>query len=175
MTAEIEIAVAIEDEAWVTALPGIEDLCRTMALATLQAAEGALDGPPVEISIMLTSDPAVQELNRDWRGQDKPTNVLSFAAEDEEDRPVVTGAPLLLGDVVMAFGTCQREAVDQGKTLSHHAAHLVVHGVLHLLGWDHEEDEDEAEEMERLETAILAGFGIADPYGPDDASAKGGR
>lgn len=175
MSADIEVAIAIEDEAWTTALPGIADLCRTMAVAALQAAEGALDGPPVEISLVLTSDAAVQELNRDWRGQDKPTNVLSFATQDEEDAPVVVGAPLLLGDIVMAFGTCRREATEQGKEFAHHAAHLVVHGVLHLLGWDHEEDESEAEEMERLEAAILARFGIADPYGTDDDIAKGGR
>lgn len=174
MNTEIEIAVAIEDEAWTEALPGVEELVRTMAVAALQAGGGELDGPPVEVSVVLTNDAAVHELNRDWRGQDKPTNVLSFASQDDEDSPVVAGAPLLLGDVVMAFGTCKREAEEQGKALAHHAAHLVVHGVLHLLGWDHEEDEAEAEEMERMEASILAGFGIADPYA-DDPIAKGGR
>jgi probable rRNA maturation factor len=176
MNAEIEVAIAIDDEAWVKALPGIEDLCRTMALAALTEAEAGLDGPPLEISLVLASDLAVQELNRDWRGQDKPTNVLSFATQDDDEAPVVIGAPVLLGDVVMAFGTCEREARDQGKSLAHHAAHLVVHGVLHLLGYDHEDDEQEAEEMEQLETAILARFAIADPYAPSGAEiAEGGQ
>ena len=171
-SAEIDVAVSIEDEAWSKALPGAEELCRTLAVATLQAAGGELEGPAIEISVVLTSDQAVHELNRDWRGQDKPTNVLSFAALDDEDSPVVVGAPILLGDVIMAFGVCEREAGEQGKSLAHHAAHLVVHGTLHLLGWDHEEDEAEAEEMERLETAILAGFGIANPYA--DAEGREG-
>lgn len=163
-SAEIDVAISIEDEAWTKALPGVEELCRTLALATVQAAGGDLDGPAVEVSVVLTSDAAVHELNRDWRGQDKPTNVLSFAGLDDDEAPVVVGAPVLLGDVIMAFGVCEQEAREQGKTLAHHAAHLVVHGTLHLLGWDHEEDETEAEEMERLETVILSGFGIADPY-----------
>ena len=162
--AEIDVAVSIEDEAWSKALPGAAELCRTLAAATVQLAAGELDGPGAEISVVLTSDQAVHALNRDWRGHDKPTNVLSFAALDDEDAPVVVGAPVLLGDVVMAYGVCAAEAAEQGKTLAHHAAHLVVHGTLHLLGWDHEEDETEAEEMERLETRILAGFGISNPY-----------
>jgi len=164
MSAEIDVAISIEDEAWTQALPGAEELCRTMVLATLQAAGGDFDGPAVEVSVVLTGDTAVQALNRDWRGQDKPTNVLSFAGLDDDEAPVVVGAPVLLGDVIMAFGVCAQEARDQGKSLAHHAAHLVVHGTLHLLGWDHEEDETEAEEMERLEAVILSGFGIADPY-----------
>ncbi|WP_249209208.1 rRNA maturation RNase YbeY [Magnetospirillum sulfuroxidans] len=163
-SAEIDVAISIEDEAWTQALPGVEELCRTMAVATVQMAGGVLDGPMLEISVVLSSDQAVQNLNRDWRGQDKPTNVLSFAGLDDDEAPVVIGAPVLLGDVVLAFGVCAREAAEQGKSLSHHAAHLVVHGTLHLLGWDHEEDEVEAEEMEQMETAILAGFGIANPY-----------
>jgi len=163
-TAEIDVAVSIEDEAWNTALPGAEELCRTMTAATIAQAAGDLDGPSVEISVVLTNDAAVQDLNRDYRNQDKPTNVLSFAALDDDDAPVVIGAPILLGDIILAYETCAREATEQGKTLAHHTAHLVVHGVLHLLGWDHEEDEAEAEEMERLETQILAAFGISNPY-----------
>jgi len=163
-TAEIDVAISIEAEDWATALPGAEELCRTMAAATIGQAAGDLDGPSVEISVVLTSDGAVRDLNRDYRNQDKPTNVLSFAALDDDDAPVVVGAPILLGDIVLAYETCAREAVEQGKSLAHHTAHLVVHGTLHLLGWDHEEDEAEAEEMERLETRILAGFGISNPY-----------
>jgi probable rRNA maturation factor len=162
---EIDVAVSIEHQDWLAALPGVEELCTTMAVAALQAGGGELDGPPVEISIVLADDSTVQDLNREWRGKDKPTNVLSFAALDDDEGPQVpVGAPLLLGDVILAFETCKREAEEQGKTLAHHTAHLLVHGVLHLLGWDHEEDEVEAAEMEALETRILAGFGIANPY-----------
>jgi probable rRNA maturation factor len=163
--ATIDVAVTIEDESWQEALPGAEELCRTLAVAALQAGGGELDGPGVEISIVLADDGTVQALNRDWRGQDKPTNVLSFAAlDDDEAPPAPPGAPVLLGDVILALETCRREADEQGKSLAHHTAHLVVHGVLHLLGWDHEEDEVEAEEMERLETRVLALFGVDDPY-----------
>lgn len=164
MTTEIDVAVSIEDEAWTRALPGAEELCRAMATAAVREAGGVLDGPSAEISVVLADDSTVQGLNRDWRGKDSPTNVLSFAALDDEDAPVVAGAPLLLGDVILAYGTCEREARDQGKTFAHHTAHLVVHGVLHLLGYDHEADEAEAEEMEALERRVLAAFGIADPY-----------
>lgn len=162
--AEIDIAVSVEDDAWTQALPGGEELCRTMAAATIAEAAGDLDGPSVEISVVLSNDAAVQDLNRDYRGQDKPTNVLSFATLDDDDSPVVVGAPILLGDIILAYETCAREAAEQGKSVAHHTAHLVVHGTLHLLGWDHEEDEAEAEEMERLETRILAAFGINNPY-----------
>ena len=121
---------------------------------------------------MLTDDAAVRALNAQWRGKDRPTNVLSFpaATPDEIARARAGGPPLLLGDVVLALETCRREAAEQGKPLADHVAHLVVHGVLHLLGHDHEDDA-EADRMERLETAILAELGIADPYAgqPDDA------
>jgi probable rRNA maturation factor len=163
--ATIDVAITVEDETWLDALPGAEDLCRTLAAAALQAAAGDLDGPGVEISIVLADDGTVQALNRDWRGQDKPTNVLSFAAlDDDEAPPAPPGMPVLLGDVVLALETCRREADAQKKSLAHHTAHLVVHGVLHLLGWDHEDDDVEADEMEDLETRVLATFGIADPY-----------
>ncbi|MFZ2870878.1 MAG: rRNA maturation RNase YbeY [Zavarzinia sp.] len=120
---------------------------------------------PVEIAITLSDDAEVRVLNRDWRGKDKPTNVLSFPGlEGAMAALLPPDAPRPLGDVILALETCRREAVDQGKSLADHARHLVVHGVLHLLGFDHEDDA-EAEEMEAMETAVLAGLGIADPYG----------
>lgn len=119
---------------------------------------------PVEIAITLSDDAEVQVLNRDWRGKDKPTNVLSFPGlEGAMAGLLPPDAPRPLGDLILAYETCAREAEEQGKSLADHARHLVVHGVLHLLGYDHETDA-EAEEMEALETTILAGLGIADPY-----------
>ena len=110
---------------------------------------------------MLADDAALRELNREFRGQDKPTNVLSFPAEEKPQ----SGAPMvLLGDVVLAYETVAREARTQGKSLAEHAAHMVVHGVLHLLGFDHERGGSEAERMEALETQILAKLGVPNPY-----------
>jgi probable rRNA maturation factor len=107
-------------------------------------------------------------LNRDWRGQDKPTNVLAFpAGMDEAAAP---GAPLLLGDVVLAYETVAAEAAAQGKDFAAHLRHLIVHGVLHLVGHDHDEAAA-AERMEAVERTILAGFGIADPYAIEAAHA----
>lgn len=162
MTVTIEIAVDIQCPAWTGALPDAEARCGRLAATAL----GAVDLPEgiVELSIVLADDATVQGLNRDWRGKDQPTNVLSFASLDDEDAPLVPGAPLLLGDVVLAFETCAAEARDQGKPLANHFGHLVVHGVLHLLGYDHLDDE-EAAEMESLETTLLAALGIPDPYG----------
>jgi probable rRNA maturation factor len=160
---DAEIAVTVEAAAWTAALPDAEDRCHTFAAAALGA--GELGEGPVEVSIVLADDDRVQAMNRQYRGQDKPTNVLSFATLDDEDAPLPVGAPLLLGDVVLAFETMQREALEQGKPLADHFGHLVVHGVLHLLGFDHEDDAD-ATEMESLERAILAALGVPDPYAP---------
>jgi probable rRNA maturation factor len=159
-----EILVEIADEAWLTKVPDAEELCARVAAITLGAAAELVDLPAdrLEVSILLTDDAQVQELNRDYREQDKPTNVLSFAALDE-DSPIPPDGPILLGDVIIARETTEREAADEDKKLDHHLSHLVVHGVLHLLGYDHMED-DEAEEMESLERSILGTLGVPDPY-----------
>ena len=159
-----EIIVDIADEAWLKGVPDAEDLCARVAAVALGAAAELVDLPAdrLEVSLLLTNDAQVQELNRDYREQDKPTNVLSFAALDE-DSPIPPDGPILLGDVIVARETTEREAADEGKSVVHHLSHLVVHGVLHLLGYDHMED-DEAEEMESLERSILAGLGVPDPY-----------
>ena len=117
-----------------------------------------------EMSVLLTDDAAVQALNRDWRKIDKPTNVLSFPAA----APKADGIPALLGDVAIAFETLAREAGEEEKPFLHHLAHLVVHGYLHLLGYDHDTD-SEAEAMEALEREILAAMRIPDPYRTDAA------
>ena len=113
-----------------------------------------------EVSIKFTSDAEVQTLNAEWRGKDKPTNVLSFPMAEPED---LAAAPML-GDIVLARGVCEAEAADKRITVESHAAHLVVHGMLHLLGYDHETSDADAEEMEGIERRALASLGIADPY-----------
>jgi probable rRNA maturation factor len=114
---------------------------------------------PLTATLLLSDDAAIRALNRDWRGLDKPTNVLSFPSSS----PVPPGAPRHLGDIALAYETVAREATDEGKRFADHAAHLVVHGILHLLGQDHVED-SEADAMEKLEVAALARIGIEDPY-----------
>lgn len=150
---EREIAISVLSGDWSESDVGV---VRRAAVAALGAA--GPDGP-LELSVALADDATVQGLNRDYRGQDKPTNVLSFEAG--EDR--MPGQPLILGDVILARETCAREAVDGDKTFDDHLTHLTVHGVLHLLGYDHI-DADEAEEMEALEVQILAEMGIENPY-----------
>jgi probable rRNA maturation factor len=153
----IELDIAIEGGGWAS-LPEVQELARRAVEAALRAASDA-PGGPVEISLLLADDAAVQALNREWRGQDKPTNVLSFPAPEQ---PGARG-PRHLGDIVLAYETLVREAQGEGKSLRDHAAHLVVHGTLHLLGYDHEL-EGQAEIMEALEAKALARLGIADPY-----------
>ena len=148
------IEIEIEAPAWREALPQAEALAHAAALAAL-AEDGAQDEGVV---LLLTDDAAVQALNARFRDKDKPTNVLSFPAPPNPERH--------LGDVALAYGVCAREAAEQGKPLAHHLQHLVAHGVLHLLGYDHMSD-DEAEAMEGLERVVLAGLGIPDPYQAD--------
>jgi len=145
------IDVEIEDATWTASLPQTEALVRACAEATL-ASEGATGEG---VSLLLTDDETVRALNARFREQDRPTNVLSFPAPPNPER--------FLGDIALAQGVCAREALEQGKPLAHHLQHLVAHGVLHLLGYDHMNDA-EAEEMEGLERVVLAGLGIPDPY-----------
>ncbi|MGO4706529.1 rRNA maturation RNase YbeY [Microvirga sp. 2MCAF38] len=138
-------------------LPDAEALAaRAGEAAAAVADEEAED---FEISLLLTDDARIQELNRDFRGKDKPTNVLSFPAPE----PPQHFGPRHLGDIALAYETLVREAEAEAKPLAHHYAHLIVHGVLHLLGYDHEVEED-AEIMEALEVKALATLGIDDPY-----------
>jgi probable rRNA maturation factor len=152
----IEVGAVVSDERW-RALGDVEELARRAVEAAIGVA-GDLPAADVEVSLAFVDDAAVQDLNRDWRGQDKPTNVLSFPAPD----PQAPG-PRLLGDVALAYDTVAREAADEAKPLADHAVHLIVHGTLHLLGYDHESD-GEAAAMEALEVEALARLGIADPY-----------
>ena len=158
------IDVEVEADAWLAALPQVESLVLRAAGAALAAPRPGEAAPAGEdVVVLMADDGAVADLNARFRGQDKATNVLSFPAA-----PNPAGH---LGDVALAFGVCAQEAAAQGKALADHVSHLVVHGVLHLLGYDHETD-GEAQVMEALERAILAPLGVADPYqgesGPAD-------
>ena len=183
------IEVAMPDAAWNACLPNAEDWVIRVAGITLARAlvgdsrTGRAAQVPIELSFVLTDDCQLRDLNFKHRGLDRPTNVLSFPAIDWRQGPgallsgtmsladrlpdlaaaVSSQEPLLLGDVVIARETTLAEAEQQGKTPANHLAHLVVHGVLHLLGYDHE-DEAEALQMEALEASILGRLGIANPY-----------
>ncbi len=164
---ELDIQISVEEGAWPS-----EDRLLEMSGRVLGAAARFLreeerqpfpkTGAP-ELSLVFTDDESIRAINAEWRGQDKPTNVLSFPAF-----PVTPGGMPgpMLGDIIFAEQTLTREAADLGKSFDDHLTHLMVHGFLHLFGYDHIEDED-AEKMEGLETRILAGLGLSDPYGDD--------
>ncbi|MDG3575370.1 rRNA maturation RNase YbeY [Rhizobium sp. YJ-22] len=164
---KLDIQVSVEDDGW-----GDEASLQDVGSRVLGAAADFLareqgqpfpEEPP-EVSLVFTDDASIREINAEWRQQDKPTNVLSFPAF-----PVTPGEKPgpMLGDIVIARETVEREAVDLGKSFEEHLTHLLVHGFLHLLGYDHMETE-EAEEMEALETRILASLGLSDPYAGQD-------
>lgn len=119
------------------------------------------------VSILFTSDGEVHTLNREWRGRDKPTNVLSFPMLERKDLVHLDpdGPPEMLGDIALAHATCAREAEEKGVSIQHHASHLIVHGLLHLAGHDHEISDEDADAMEALEVKILSVLSIANPYG----------
>jgi probable rRNA maturation factor len=161
----LAIEVTLASPEWQLLCPGARRLCRQAARAALRAAgaDPRIAGTErIELGIVLADDAEQRRLNRTWRGRDAPTNVLAFPAAPG-GVPAAAGAPLLLGDIVLAGETVAREAAEQGKPFADHLRHLVVHGVLHLLGYDHDADE-EAVAMEAIETSILAGLGVSDPY-----------
>jgi probable rRNA maturation factor len=129
-----------------------------------------LASPRLSASLLFTSDAEIHALNREWRQRDKATNVLSFPMLERAELLALPreGPPELLGDVALAHETCAREAAEKGVPLADHAAHLIVHGLLHLAGYDHEISPEDADAMEALETKALALMGIADPYGDRD-------
>lgn len=145
--ARARVDVVLVDLAWAKTLPGVERLVR-------KAARAALGAKARSLTVALSDDKRVQALNKRDRRKDKPTNVLSYPS----------GEKAFLGDIVLARQTVWREAREQKKTPADHVTHLVVHGTLHLLGYDHEAGDDDAERMEALERRILRKLGIADPY-----------
>jgi probable rRNA maturation factor len=148
---------------WRATLPARSLARETIAVAAAES--GVALSPGAELCVHLADDEHVRALNARWRGLDQPTNVLSFPAA----APAEIAKARLIGDVVLAFETLAREAADEGKPLADHYRHLVAHGFLHLIGFDHDSDAD-AMRMEALETRILARLGVADPYRADEAA-----
>jgi probable rRNA maturation factor len=157
------VDIAVESELWKTE-PAAGATVRA-AIRAAAASTRALPGAHGEVSVVLVDDAAIRKLNRDWRGIDRPTNVLAFPAPPAPVPRSGGDAAALLGDIVIAYETTAGEAVAAGKPFAHHLAHLAVHGFLHLLGYDHNSDSD-AGEMERLEAKILARLAVPDPYQP---------
>ncbi len=150
------IEVEIDSDDWTAAVPEAAAVVERAARAALGTVEG-------DVVLLLAADEAVQDLNQRFRDKDRPTNVLSF--------PAAESAFPHLGDVVLGYAYCAAEAETQGKTLSDHLSHLVVHGVLHLLGRDHKDDA-EAEQMEAEEREILAELGVSDPYAAENGAIE---
>ena len=155
------VEIRIESTLW-NAVPALPSVLRRAIVAAAPPDAGTF-----EVAVLLTDDQSIRLLNRQWRGKDEATNVLSFPARSASCDDEV---PCLLGDIVIAYETAAREAAAEGKPLLHHLSHLAVHGFLHLLGYDHESD-DAAETMEGLERSILARLGVPDPYSARDAEA----
>ena len=162
------LEIALEaDEEWDSSRSW-EQLARKAAEAAIAESKFpqlATSERPIEVSVRLSGDEEVRALNAEWRGKDKPTNVLSFPMLKEDDLHAinVAGPELLLGDIILAHGVCEAEAAKKSLSVEEHAAHLLVHGTLHLLGYDHQEDA-EAADMEKREIRALERLGIANPY-----------
>lgn len=168
MTHRPALDIIVESPQW-NAVPDVEPaLRRAIDAAASPALVDALGSTGSELAIVLTDDAAIRALNRQWRGRDQPTNVLSFPCHEGSQTPT---SPRLLGDVVIAYETTANEAQAQGVRFDHHLAHLAVHGFLHLLGYDHESDK-EAATMERLEREILARLDVPDPYATRDEADR---
>lgn len=174
----IDVAVQTEagwpDADWET----LAAACAAAAIERTPYAALATTPASIEIAVRMTDDDEVRVLNRDYRQKDKPTNVLSFPMIQSDLIDTVTAnsddGEVLLGDIVLAHGVCEREAAERQISVEHHAQHLIVHGVLHLLGYDHQGDA-EAEGMEAIERDALASLGIADPYPVAEDSDDDGR
>ncbi len=161
----LSVEVTVSAEEWRSALSDAERIATAAAEEALRETRHAVSLPAADmimLGITLTDDAEQRQLNHTWRGKDASTNVLAFPALDSA-APLPVEAPVLLGDVVLAYETVAREASEQQKPFAHHFRHLVVHGVLHLLGFDHETD-TEAAIMESQEIAILAHLGVPNPY-----------
>lgn len=165
----IDATIAVNDPAWAQAVPKLRTKAEAIVMHTLTYMVDSLPdivrnakSDPVGLAVVFTNNTEMQELNDRFRGKNIPTNVLSFPADMDALQPVEQD--IILGDIILAYGVVAEEAAAQGKPFAHHMTHMIVHGLLHLLGYDHMHDA-EAEEMEAYERRILADFGIPDPYG----------
>src|ERR1700687_2099341 len=159
--------VLVVADCWL-AEPGAEGVIHRAVATAAEIADA--DIGEAELAVMLTDDAGIRTLNSNWRGIDKPTNVLSFPALPPAGAGGPDDAPRMLGDIAIAYQTTRKEPDDEQKPFDHHLSHLAVHGFLHLIGYDHEKDDD-AEAMESLEQEILAQLGIPDPYADRDSHA----
>lgn len=160
----VNIEINCQNDAWQKDLPEIDAIIKRACINTLNMVEITDYADNIEISVLLTDNEQIQELNNEYRGKDKPTNVLSFpsqklAAGEYEDLE----GNVILGDLIFGLEIIKQEAEEQEKTLEHHLSHLVVHGTLHLIGYDHINDTD-AQEMENIEIDILEEMGVDNPY-----------
>jgi probable rRNA maturation factor len=168
----VTVDVLIESPSWEKAEPAAEAVVREAVSRAAAATD--VGAAAAEVAVLLCDDATIAALNAQWRGREEPTNVLSFPAPPASDLPASDPAasdssvPVHLGDIAIACETVVREAREQGRTVSQHLAHLAVHGFLHLLGYDHQTDQ-EAQHMETLEREVLATLGISDPYASHDA------
>lgn len=167
MTAQnsnFDIDVSVSEPDWISSFLDVETLAAESMELALRMAQmpNQIKGRDLELSIVLANDDLIQILNREYRQKDSPTNVLTFASLDSDD-PVPPDAPYPIGDVILSYQTIDREAREQGKFFRDHFLHMVVHGTLHLLGYDHE-TEDDANNMESLEIRILEKMNIQNPY-----------
>ncbi len=149
----MKLDISIDDKDW-KSVADLRKLCR-------RAISEALPDKDIQLSVLFTGDAEISQLNGQWRGKPQPTNVLSFPVNPNLPRP--EGEPRPLGDLALAYGVIAKEAAEQDKPIANHISHLIVHGVLHLLGYDHGNDR-EAESMEGLEVKILNRLGIDNPY-----------
>lgn len=165
----IDLTLVLHDARWRKLIPNTEQYAREVILATLDAIKSRVPAPKKEhspeIACLFTNDAEIRILNRQFRGKDAVTNVLSFAAD--RHAPAPEEQPLIIGDLILSIDTIEREANEQGKTFQSHTSHMLVHGILHLFDYDHEHDA-EAEDMERIECAVLQKLGIGDPYNHKD-------
>lgn len=160
----VEIDVSVSEPEWNASFLDVEEISHKAMTLALQNAilPKEIRGRELEASVVLANDDLIQILNREYRGMDKPTNVLSFATLDSDD-PLPEEGPYPLGDIILSYQTIDREAAEQGKFFKDHFIHMIVHGTLHLLGYDHQTD-DEATIMETLEIRILEKMNIQNPY-----------
>lgn len=164
---DLEIDVSVDDPGWIAVLPSVEETIHETISTVIDFSAPFVN--MIEISVVLTQDQEIQKLNRDYRGKDKPTNILSFGSLETPlnkisyEKLALPGTPFHLGDLILSLKTLQKESQEQNKILDHHFRHLIVHGMLHLLGHDHVR-EDDALVMENAEVEILKKFEILNPY-----------